>query len=232
MTGIGVEVMLVVSVVASKGGCGKSTLATNLAVQAAKAGHGALVIDLDPQATSWTWGQKREAALPAVVASQAPALPKLLAEADAQGVGLVVIDTPPRADTVGVQAAKASHFILIPCQPSDYDLEAMAASLMAAQMAGRPASIVINGAIASSGITEDVAAALAAGGAPVSPARLGLRMDFRHGLAKGMVAGEWAPRSKAAQEVEALWEWLCQQPGMSALRHGSNAAIPHEGMSA
>jgi chromosome partitioning protein len=226
------EVMLVISLVSSKGGCGKSTLATNLAVEATRAGIGTIIVDLDSQATAWHWGQKREADLPQVVASQAPALPALLKEAQGQGVGLVVIDTPPRADTVGVQAAKLSDFILIPCQPSGFDLDAMSASLMAAQLAGKPATIVINGALTSSGITEAVAKALTDGGAKVAPVRLGLRVDFRHPLPLGQAASEWDAKGKAAQEVTALWTWLGQQAGMSALQRGVTPASPREVLSA
>jgi len=220
--------MLVISLVSSKGGCGKSTIATNLAVEAVRSGVGTVIIDLDSQATSWNWGQKRKAPMPQVVASQAPALPSLLKEAAAQGVGLVVIDTPPRADTVGVQAAKVSDYILVPCQPSGFDLDAMSASLMAAQIAGKPATAIINGALASSSITDDVADALEAGGVRVAPVRLGLRVDFRHPLPRGDAASEWDAKGKAAQEVSALWAWLCQQEGMTALQHAHTTATQHE----
>jgi chromosome partitioning protein len=156
----------------------------------------------------------------------------LLKEAEAQGVGLVVIDTPPRADTVGVQAAKVSDYILVPCQPSGFDLDAMSASLMAAQIAAKPATVVINGALASSSITGDVASALESGGVNVAPVRLGLRVDFRHPLPLGQAAAEWDAKGKAAQEMTALWTWLCQQKGMTALQHASMPSIPQEGVQA
>jgi chromosome partitioning protein len=199
-------------------------LTTNLAVQAALSGLGVLVVDLDSQATSWSWGQKRQAELPQVVASQGAALPGLLREASAQGVDLVVVDTPPRADTVGVQAAKASDLVLVPCQPSDFDLEAMSASLVAAQVAGKSPYVILNAVPTSSGIGDQVAAALQEGGAPLCPVRLGLRMDYRHPLPHGLGAAEHNPRGKAAQELAALWGWICGREGMSALQREGVAA--------
>jgi chromosome partitioning protein len=229
--------MLVISLVSSKGGCGKSTLATNLGVQAARFGLGPLIIDLDPQATAWSWGQRREATLgkgsmPQVVASQAPALPQLLQQAREQGCGLVILDTPPRADTVGVQAAQVSDLVLVPCQPSDYDLSALSASMVAAQIARKTAYVVLNGAIQSSGITDAVEKALIDGGADMVPARVGLRMDFRHPLPSGRGAFEWGARGQAAAEIDALWNWICQQDGMAALQQATEAARQQSSMPA
>jgi len=51
--------MNVVSLIAQKGGVGKTTLATCLAVQAVEQGKRVLVIDLDPQATASFWSDTR-----------------------------------------------------------------------------------------------------------------------------------------------------------------------------
>ena len=56
--------MKVISLVSSKGGRGKSTLATNLAVAATRGGIATVIIGLDAQATAWHWGQKRQAVTP------------------------------------------------------------------------------------------------------------------------------------------------------------------------
>ena len=52
--------MKIISVVSQKGGAGKTTIATNLAVLAERAGHPTVLLDLDPQATAAKWGDKRD----------------------------------------------------------------------------------------------------------------------------------------------------------------------------
>ena len=51
--------MKVLSVVSQKGGVGKTTLATALAVQATAEGKNAVMFDLDPQASATFWKDTR-----------------------------------------------------------------------------------------------------------------------------------------------------------------------------
>ena len=55
-----------VMVLNSKGGCGKSTLATNIAVFFARDGHQVCIADYDPQRSSLDWLAQRAADLPAI----------------------------------------------------------------------------------------------------------------------------------------------------------------------
>ena len=65
--------MIVVSILAQKGGVGKSMLARSLAVQGLLDGRKTALIDADPQGTVTAWGKRRQLDVPAVVAwSQYP----------------------------------------------------------------------------------------------------------------------------------------------------------------
>src|SRR5258708_16757738 len=55
-----------VMVLNSKGGCGKSTLATNIAVFFSRDGHQVCIADYDPQRSSLDWLAQRPADLPAI----------------------------------------------------------------------------------------------------------------------------------------------------------------------
>ena len=66
--------MLTIALVSQKGGSGKTTLALHLAVASVHAGRHAAIIDFDPQASAAHWADRREAALPTVLAAPASRL--------------------------------------------------------------------------------------------------------------------------------------------------------------
>ena len=51
-------------VINGKGGCGKTTVATNLAVAFANKGTSVALLDNDPQGSSTFWAEQRDADLP------------------------------------------------------------------------------------------------------------------------------------------------------------------------
>lgn len=77
--------MKTIAVVSQKGGAGKTTLAIHLAVVATRAGMNTVVIDLDPQASSAKWGDRRQAELPVVLSAHASRLPQVLDSAQTTG---------------------------------------------------------------------------------------------------------------------------------------------------
>ncbi len=213
--------MKVISVVSQKGGAGKTTIATNLAVLAERSGHPTVLLDLDPQATAVKWGDKRDGKPPDVVAAQAGRLGRLLEDAKRQGAALAIIDTAPAADTAALEAAKAADLVLVPCQPSDFDLGAVGATVrVAEQIAGKQSWVVMTAVPPTSKITDEAVAVLSGAGIRVAPVRIVRRLDFVSGLPVGQAAVEWHPTGKAAKEANTLWKWACQQMGLTA-RHNA-----------
>lgn len=177
--------MRTVSVISQKGGAGKTTITVHLATAASRAGLTVAIIDLDPQATARRWGDKRGGA-PEVVSDHAVRLPALLDAARTNGADLV----------------------LIPCRPSAFDLEAVEATLTLAEIARKPAYVVLNAAAPRSGLTAEARAALAAKGAKVAPAIVHQRAAFVNAVIDGRTAMELEPAGKAAAEIGELWEWM------------------------
>lgn len=202
--------MKTVAIISQKGGAGKTTVAIHLAVAAEQAGLRAAVFDLDPQASATTWGDKRHAPSPAVVAAQAPRLGNLLEQAAAQAADLVLIDSAPNADAASLAAARAADLILIPCRPAAFDLDAIGTTLSLAAVASKPAWVLLNAVPPQGRLGEEAAEALQQGGVQVVPLVLHHLVAFAHAVNDGRTAQEFAPVSRAAEEVEALFAWLAQ----------------------
>ena len=206
--------MKILAVVSRKGGAGKTTIATHLAVAAETLGIVTALFDLDPQASAALWADHRGESFPAVLPAQHPRLVALLKQAEAQGAGLVILDTPPEADTIASAAAERADAILIPCRPSALDLDAIGASVRIARAVGKPAFVVINAAPVQGTEVEEMRAALLAGGVELAPVVLHQRKAFAARMQEGRTATETEPKGKAAEEIRALLLWICEKVGM------------------
>lgn len=214
--------MLVIAVISRKGGAGKSTLALHLAVEAAKDGPVA-VVDLDVQASAAGWGDSREAEQPAVVTCPPARLVATLDAARRTGALVAIIDTAPHAEAPALAAARASSLLLIVTRPGILDLRAIGQSAEIAQLAGRPAAVVINAAPAVGNQAVEAAEAIGETyGVEVCPVVIGQRVAFARALVTGQTAGEIEPDGKAASEITALWQWVRQRVDMST-RQGDEA---------
>ncbi len=204
--------MKTVAVVSQKGGAGKTTLALHIAVAAERAGLSAAILDMDPQGTAERWSEWRKEEPPAVVAAKATTLGRRLEQAKAAEGNLVVIDTPPLAQTEAREAARIADLILIPCRPSAFDLDAIRITADLANDIKKPAFVVVNaGPPHGTSVYRDVAETVKRFGLQVAPARLAERAAFRHAVREGKSVQELEPDSKAAEEVAALWFWIARQ---------------------
>jgi chromosome partitioning protein len=217
--------MKILAIISQKGGAGKTTLAVHLAAAAAKAGHRSAVIDLDPQGTAASWGDRRQAQEPEVISGQAVRLPALIKAAQENGADFLILDTAPNADQTASLAARAADLVLIPCRPAAFDLEAVQTTLTLARTAAKPAYVVLNAVPArSGGIDKEASATLTAQGARIAPHQLTQRAAFAHGVIDGRTAQEFEPKGKAADEIEAIYKWLCGIVDMPPSGHGRKAA--------
>ena len=91
-----------------------------------------------------------------------------------------------------------------------------------AELAKKPSYVVLNAIPPRSGIGREAAEGLTRHGARVAPAMLSQRAAFAHGVIDGRTAQEF--ERKAAEEVEALYTWLCGTVGMSTRGQARKAA--------
>ena len=153
--------MKIVVLLSQKGGTGKSTMATHLAVCAARDGKAVAFFDIDPQASAAKWSDRRTVEGPPVVRAGAAQLPNLVPQAREQGADVILIDTAGHADVSGLHALQLADLVLIPCRPSAADLDAIEDPMMLAQRAKQSkAAVVINAAPMRGHLTEDARAAI------------------------------------------------------------------------
>ena len=204
---------MIIGVLNRRGGVGKTTLAINLAVVFAQAGSRLLLVDADPRGSALAWSAVRERdPLFPVVGMAKPSLHKDIPEL-ARDYDTVVIDGAPRVNELGRAAIMASDLIVIPVQPSPYDVWAAANTAMLVNEArqfkdGLRAVFVVNRKIVNTAIARDVSGALAGFGFPVSDVVLCQRAIYAESAARGLAVTEVEPNSEAAREITRLAESL------------------------
>ncbi|NID06326.1 ParA family protein [Luteibacter jiangsuensis] len=114
--------MLTTLVASSKGGCGKTTLVTQLATHWAQAGKKTAVIDADRQHSSLRWVGRRPENAPSIVAIEGSrrAFDRL-----PEDVERVIVDTPAGVDEKDLEPyLERADVIVVPVLPSHFDLDA------------------------------------------------------------------------------------------------------------
>jgi len=204
--------MKIVAIESQKGGSGKTMTALNLAVASRQVGKTAVIMDLDPQASATSWSDHRKAKTPTVIFISPTHLARALRTAADDGTDLAIIDTAPSVESPALAAARLCDLILIPCRPGILDLRAIGSTADVAKLAGKPAWVVLNAVPpGATRLIADAQAAVATHGLAVAPVTIQQRAAFGHALIAGQTAQEFAPGSKAANEIEQLHCWLTLQ---------------------
>jgi chromosome partitioning protein len=199
--------MKILAVISQKGGVGKTTLATALAVAAEQAGQTTTILDLDEQATASFWGDIRTAPEPYVHHAAVPLLPRDLAKARGAGVDLVILDCAPKhADARAV--SEEADFVLIPTKPDIFDIRSMRSTVQVMQSFGKRFGVVLTFCPPTGPEVLDARAAVEAMGAEIAPVEMGLRKAYARAQQEGLAAQEFEPEGKAAYEIKSLYSYI------------------------
>lgn len=219
--------MKVLSVISQKGGVGKTTLATALAVEATRDGKRTVIFDLDPQASASFWMDTRKDDALAISTVPAARLSHMLGAVRDAGADLVIVDTPPFAKDIGFEAASQADFVLIPTRPAVLDVMAMTRTLDLVKHYGKPFGVVLTFCPPQGRELDDTIAVMKQLGAEISPARIGNRIAYSRAQQTGLAAQEIDRDGKAAQEIAALYAYACMhlyESDRSGVRHGKRTA--------
>jgi chromosome partitioning protein len=167
------------------------------------AGRDVLLIDSDPQGSARDWSAVRDEQPVPVVGIDRPTI-----ERDIKAVShkdLIVIDGAPQAADLAISAIKSSHLVLIPVQPSPYDIWAASDLVELVKQRiemtdGRlKAAFVVSRAIKNTKI-----GALEGYGLPVLASRITQSVAYPSTAATGTTVLDAEPNSNAAQEIRDL----------------------------
>ncbi len=208
--------MHVVAFCSQERGSGKTTLSAHLAVQAELAGAGPVAL-IETARGLTSWRNARRSATPVCSASTVAKLPSALARLRQERFGLVLIDTPSALGVAVQHLVNGADLVVVPVRPGRHDLHRAAGMVDIAARAQRGTVFVVNAAEPRAEITAEVAVALAQQGT-VLPTFVQHRTDFATAMLEGRTAQELAPASRAAREIELLWDGIAAQLDRQARR--------------
>lgn len=200
---------MILGLLNQKGGVGKTTLAINIAASLARSGSRVLLIDADPQGSALDWAAARkENPIFSVVGLPRPTVHKEIGQIG-HGYDHIVIDGPPRVTDLARSAIMATDIVLIPVQPSPYDVWSADEIIKLVEEAriykeSIKSAFVINRKIANTAIGRDVAEALASYPIPALASQVTQRVIFAESAAAGKSVFEIDQDSPAAKEIQFL----------------------------
>ena len=191
-----------------KGGAGKTTLVAHLAIAWAETGLRVAVIDIDPQGSLTRWYQTRSELLNGAAGIGHIQITGWRTQREVERLTLqndiVVIDSPPHAQTEARIAVRSAHLVIVPVQPSPMDMWATQPTLDLAREEKVPALIVINRVPPRAKLADELIEMIKGMGAPVAHAQVGNRIQFAAALFEGRSVTESARRTRAAEEIQEL----------------------------
>lgn len=194
----------VFTIAQQKGGAGKTTMAAHLAVAWSRR-HKVTIIDTDPQGSLTQWyklraemyGEEETGLVFSTISgwrveNEIARLKRL--------VDIIVIDSPPHADTEARAAIRAADLVVIPLQPSPMDVWATSATIKLCKQEKVPVKMVLNRVHPQARLTEAISNGLVG----LAANHFGNRVAYAGSLMQGLGVTEASPNSPAADEVRGL----------------------------
>jgi len=206
-------VTAVISVVNTKGGVGKSTIAVNIADAFHRGGHKVILIDHDhKQGTSSKWRRvAEEAERDAPLVTSADSDLQRLIEDLRTIYDVIIVDGPGHLDRTTAAIVAFSDLVLMPIQASSLDLwacEELIEWIDQRQLitGGDPeARFVLSRCHADERVGREEVAEIATKGIPLLTSRTVQRVSYARTLAAGQTVYDLPEGAKARKEIDAIY---------------------------
>ena len=197
----------IISFLNQKGGVGKTTLSTNIAIELTVLNKKVLLVDSDPQGSLRDWNETNEAKLVPVIGLDRETLAKDI-QAVKNGYDYLLIDGSPQSSALAGAAIKVSDLVIIPVTPSPYDVWACAdlIDIIKARQEvtdGSPKSyFVISRSRTGTNLSEEIESALSDYNTPLLKSRTVHREVYAKTAAEGLTVHSNTKAVDAILEIQ------------------------------
>lgn len=203
---------MIITVATMKGGSGKSTVTSCLAVYWHLRGRRPTLIDADPQRSIMRLAARERALGGVAVIENATEETTMTARRIASTGGLVIIDTPGFRSKTTLDCLAASDFLLIPVKPSPFDVDRMLDTLgfLTNRTDGRQPLFrcLLTQTTRDSVIARHIRSELAEAGLPVLQSEMANRVAYPEASLWGATPSLMSWKGPAAREIAAIADEL------------------------
>jgi chromosome partitioning protein len=206
---------MIISIQNYKGGTGKTTLAVNLAVYLQQIGNKVLLVDSDPQGSARNWHAANNGSVLPVVGLDRPTIGKDIASISS-GYEMILIDGAPQINELAIAGIKCADIVLIPVQPSQYDIWAtldlieIVHQVQSIQDEKPKAALVISRQIPNTKVGKEVRGILKDAGIPIFTNGTFQRVAYANTVGAGQTVIDGDFVGDAKKEIIAITEELLE----------------------
>ena len=203
---------LIITVATMKGGSGKSTVASCLAVYWHLRGRRPTLIDADPQRSVMRLAARERGLGGVAVIEDATEDAAMTARRIASTGGLVIIDTPGFRSKTTLDCVTASDFLLVPVKPSPFDVDRMldTVGFLTNRTDGRRSLFrcLLTQTTRNSVIAKHIRSELVEAGLPVLQSEMANRVAYPEASLWGATPSLMSWKGPAAREIAAIADEL------------------------
>jgi chromosome partitioning protein len=202
------RVKMIISFVNQKGGVGKTTSAINIAASLKRRNYKIGFVDADPQGSATHWHSVEDNNAFEVLHHPEP-VSKSEIDALSENYDYLVIDAPPAFGDITKSILAVTDLSIIPLSPSSLDIWSCKGTLEMVDEAREEnpdldVKLLINRKIPGTRVGREARDSLAVFDMDILDSELCQRVAYIDAMTSGVSVMQYAPSSKAADEVESL----------------------------